>query len=94
MEKEPEEKIEERGQVDRITPNQLFLLSKTIREYREMLEKKEENLMSRHKLKLYQEFIGLILAKGIDEVIDYYREQKLNINLKNQIMDEEMDEGF
>jgi hypothetical protein len=81
-----------KGQTERITPNQLFLLSRTIREYRDMLDKREDNIMNRHKLKVYQELIGLILEKGIDEVIDFYNEQKLSIKLKKEIINEMREE--
>lgn len=81
-----------KGQTDRITPNQLFLLSRTIREYRTSLEKREDNLMTRHKLKIYQELIGNILEKGIDKVIDFYIEQKLNNELKKEIIKDMEDE--
>jgi hypothetical protein len=60
----------------KIGSDDLFVLAKTIEEYRGMLPKDDEHILERYKLKAMDELINKMLAKGIDWTINHYADKR------------------
>ena len=75
-----------------ITPDDLFVLERTLREYRHLIPKADENIVERYKLKMMGEILNKLLAKGIDWTINHYIDKRNQLFLVEKIKQEKEDE--
>lgn len=71
-----------------ITADDLFVLVKTIREYRKLIPKTDETAMLRYRAGRDEELLNKILHKGIDWLINYYVDQKQTAVVRMEIAEE------
>jgi hypothetical protein len=71
-----------------ITSDDLFVLVKILREYRQLLPRADETVMERYKANICEDLLNKLLAKGIDWTIGHYSDKKFALILRQKAQQE------